>query len=211
MAMALISEADAIQALGEQIYDLRDVMIAAWEDYLGYASSHRRLHGSTTRAGIVHDHIKHQARERFEGDPLCHVVEINKQFLVVIRQKLVVRFKLFHPDKTSSNIRTKQVEDYRKQGDIPELRRQLDLIGDLSNLEAGYILDQSESEIRQTWLVCPSGISANAWTYEIKHGDATVGLPQPSVTPLFPSTTTVRPKETTVVTIKRTDKGEDLS
>ena len=209
--MALISEADAIQILGERVYDLRNVMLGAWDDYLDYASAHRRLHCPTTRAGIVHDHIKHRARERFENDPSIHVLEINRLLLMVIRQQLVVRFKLFHPNKTSSNIRTKQIEDYRKQRDIPELRRQIDFAGHLSNLEAGYILDQLESKILETWLVCPSGVRANAWSYEIRDRHAAAGLPQSSVTPLFPSTTTVEPKETTVVTIKRPDTGDDSS
>ena len=210
--MTPISEADAIQILGNQICDFREIMIAAWDDYLGYAPMHRRLHSSTTRAGIVHDHIKQRARERFGNDPLSHVLQVNKMLVVVIDQRLVVRFKMFQPDKTSSNIPTGQVRDFRQQRDIPEVRKQLELIGELSNLEAGYILDRLESEILQTWLVCPSGICANSWRHEIKERHASAGLPRPSATPLFPSPTTiVRTKETTVVTIKRTDKGGESS
>ena len=148
----------------------------------------------------------------FGDDSSAHVVEVNKMLVVVINQRLVVRFKLFHPDKTSSNIRTGQVRDYREQRDIPELRNQLDLIGELSNLEAGYILDQLESEIRETWLVCPSGLCASAWKREIRNTNAATGVPEPSAAPLFPSPTTiVLPKETTVVTFKRTDKGRETS
>lgn len=210
--MALISEADAIQILGYRIYDFRDVMVAAWDEYLGIAPRHRLLLCSTTRAGIVHDFIKQRVRERFGDDSSAHVVEVNKMLVVVINQRLVVRFKLFHPDKTSSNIRTGQVKDYREQRDIPELRNQLDLIGELSNLEAGYILDQLESEIRETWLVCPSGLCASAWKHEIRNTDVATGVPEPSAAPLFPSPTTiVLPRETTVVTFKRTDKGRETS
>ena len=210
--MSLISEADAIQILGDRINDFREIMVAAWDDYLGYVPRHRRLHSSTTRAGIVHDHIKQRVRERFGDDPLSYVLQVNKMLVVVIDQRLVIRFKMLQPDKTSSNIPTGQVRDFREQRDIPELRNQLELIGELSNLEAGYILDRLGSEIVQTWLVCPSGICANSWRHEIKERDASAGLPRPSASPLFPSPTTiVRTKETTVVTIKRTDKGGEPS
>ena len=210
--MALISEADAIQILGDRIHDLREVMVAAWNDYCGYAPAHRRVHCPTTRAGIVHDHIKSRARERFGGDASSHVLEFNKLLVVVIDQRLTVRFKLFHRDKSSSNIPTRQVEDYRMQRDLAGLREQLNLIGELSNLEAGYILDQLDSEIRETWLVCPSGIRANAWVHEIKDKVTTAGQQPSSVSPLSPSsTTTVRPKEKVVVTINRTEAGREPS
>ena len=207
--MALISEAEALRIVGGKIYEFRDVMFTAWDDYLSYTPAQRRLHCSTTRAGIVHDHIKARARECFD-DRTSHVIEINRLFVVVIQNRLVVRFKLFNVGKMSRNIRTGQIEDYRMQRDIPELREQLELFGELNHLEAGYILDRLESEICETWLTCPSGFRANAWTHEIRSRAATVGPPSTSIAPLVPSTTTiVRPKESTIATIKRTDKGEE--
>ena len=98
------------------------------------------------------------------------------------------------------------------QRELPELRDQLDFVGELSHLEAGYILDQAESEIRETWLVCPSGLYANAWNYEIRDDEVRAVPPTHNVEPLFDSEgTIVRPKETTVVTIKRPDQAEEPS
>ena len=212
MSMALISEVNAIRLLGDRVYDLCEVMVAAWDDYLHYAPVHRRLHCATTRAGIVHDHIKNRARERFDDDPSCYVGDINKLLVVVIEQRLVIRFKRFLPDKTSRNIPTKQVEDYRMQRDIAGLHEQFNLIGELSNLEAGYILDQFDSEMQETWLVCPSGIRANAWMRQIQNRTATAKVPGASIAPLFPwSPATVQPKEKSIVTIKRSDKEGETS
>ena len=200
--MPLISELDAISILGDQRYDLRETMIVAWNDYLDYAPSQRRIHGPTTRANIVHDHIKQRARERF-GD---WAVEFNQLFVVVIDQRLVVRFKRFHNDKTSSNIRTRQLERYRMQQELPDLRKQLDLFGELSNLEVGYVLDRAETEIRETWLACPSGLHKNYWTREILDSIAESATPQAIIKPLFQAETTVQPKEATVGASKRTDR-----
>lgn len=199
--MALISESDAIEILGDHIFDLREIMVAAWRDYGKYDPALRRLYSASTRAAIVHDHIKSRARNLFG----LSAVQVNRLFVVVIGDRLVVRFKRFHADKTSSNIRTGQIENYRMQGELPQLRDQLDLFGELSHLEAGYTLDQFETEIRGTWLVCPSGLRANLWHHEIKDRAAISATPQTAAEPLFRLETTVRPKETNVVTLHRPD------
>ena len=179
------------------------------------STTHQFTAGSTARRlapGSFTTTSRNRARERFDDDPSCYVGDINKLLVVVIEQRLVIRFKRFLPDKTSRNIPTKQVEDYRMQRDIAGLHEQFNLIGELSNLEAGYILDQFDSEMQETWLVCPSGIRANAWMRQIQNRTATAKVPGASIAPLFPwSPATVQPKEKSIVTIKRSDKEGETS
>ena len=209
--MPLINEIEAIRILGSRAKYLRRIILGAWDDYLEYPSALRRVHRPGTRANIVHDHIRHRARDWSETASDAQAVEINGLFIVVVEQRLAIRFKLLDENRSPRNIPTRQVKEFRNQRDIGDLRQQLNLVGEICNLEAGYILDQLQTEIRETWIVCPSGLRANAWQFEIKDSvEATRTLPE--VAPLRPSSgTSVRPKESTVVSIKPKASGNTSS
>ena len=150
-------------------------MMDGWARYMAYPPEFRREHGPTTRACIVHDHIKAAAIEAFGDDAQM----INGMLVVAVRGEatesshvLAIRFKLFDSGRKSHSGDTRQVERFRAQKPMPDLCAQLELFEEPTKLEAGYVLDELGTELVETWLVRPSGKHQNVWEHEIADRDA---------------------------------------
>lgn len=152
----MISESSALQIVEPHFPTLQGVILGAWEDYKNYDPAHRRVHGTTCRANVVHDHMKHRARAAFGETPNAAVVEIQRLFLIVLEQKIAIRLKLLNIEKNSSNIPTAQNKAFLAQEELVGVEP-------CCHLEAGYILDSLGTDITEIWLTCPSGPKSRAW------------------------------------------------
>lgn len=112
-----------------------------------------------TRAGIVHDYTVARAARLCSANPNARLEEIRQLYVLVLEQKIAIRFKKLDEELHSRNQPTQQVKDFRSQ-------LQLDGIEAPHNLEAGYVLDKLEKSIRDVHIVCPNG-SGIFWDIEL--------------------------------------------
>lgn len=156
--MSLIAKVTAISDLGLFIPSLRKILLNGWDDYTKlYSDSQRVIHCPNTRAAIVHDHqIDHASRFASEnGFQLLNLSEMK----VLIIGSYAIRFKKLTNELISRNQPTKQVTEFREQ-------QSLEGFSETYNLEAGYVLNESRTEITKTCLVQPSG-KGISWEIEM--------------------------------------------
>lgn len=144
--MALIERDDAIEALPE-IAEFRPIFLEAWNEWLEQPAKFRSKMTTGARATVVHDLVV-EAAARTLGST-TRIVDKSGLKLFVFGQ-ICVRFKKHDADLASRNQPTQQVKDFLGQ-------EQLDGVPAIYNLEAGYVLDASETAVVATNLVCPNG------------------------------------------------------
>jgi hypothetical protein len=144
--MPLIERDAAIDALSE-ISEIRPIFMESWKQWLEQPAGFRSKMTPTARAAVVHDLVIDNAAKKFASS--AHIVDKSGLKLFVFGD-ICLRFKKHDRDLASRNQPTKQVKDFMGQ-------RVLDGVPAVYNLEAGYVLDETETEIEATNLVCPKG------------------------------------------------------
>lgn len=171
--MPLIEQSEALRFLGPHLQAVRsDIVLGAWADYLALPDTARITFSTITRAGIVQDQMVQRAVRYFSGVEGGKIIDIQKLFLFILDQRIALRFKKFDSELLSRNQPTKQVADFRAQAQLPGIEA-------MHNLEAGYVLNETEQEIMAVYLVCPN-MNRNYWEMEI-----TTGKPVTIITDLF--------------------------
>lgn len=145
--MALIDRDAAIEAL-PAMSEFRPIMLEAWDEWLHLPAKFRSKMSPSARAMAVHDLIIDSATRRLSG--FARVFDKAGLKLFVFDDAICMRFKKHDEDLASRNQPTQQVKDFLGQ-------QQLEGVPAIHNLEAGYILDSSETTIVSTNLVCPNG------------------------------------------------------
>ncbi len=154
--MQLLDQAEAHRALGHLFPRLDAVMRGAWQQWLDVRMG--RNFSKRTRANIVYDETITLARRLL---PECEEVVVQEQHIFVFDGQYAIRFKKLNSDLTSSNVRTRQNKMFRRQ-------ECLDGMPLMHNLEAGYLLNQLQTTIVSTHLVCPSGVHSHAWQLSLE-------------------------------------------
>ncbi|MDL2284499.1 hypothetical protein LJC19_05085 [Oxalobacter sp. OttesenSCG-928-P03] len=154
-----------IQKIAEDLPVIYSCIKDGWAIYQKEYPEHLKIaHTSRSRASLVHDHIASLARQRLEPRFGVHCHEIQKLFLVSFNSGVVIRFKKLDDNFRSSNIRTQQSLGFMEQETLPE-------IGKAINLQAGYRLNELETDIEGIYLTLPIGESGNAWIFELNEAD----------------------------------------
>ncbi|WP_017688009.1 hypothetical protein [Paenibacillus sp. PAMC 26794] len=198
--MEALLKADAIEILEPYIVRIKEaVSIAVMEYFLGneYALT-RHKHSARTAASICHDNIKDQIKMKFEDLPKTRIKERSGLFMLIIEEKIILRFKKFDGNLMSSGIATNQAMAYDLHDTV-----QLELDGMPANglLYVGYTLNSLQSNIDGVFITSRYG-NVNIWDWEVTN-EGEIPTIQPV---LFPQPTTT---ETT--TKKRRVRAKDKS
>lgn len=164
--MSLVTEQEAITHLRQHLAGVWGIVKGGWDDYLSmYSEAVRVIHDSTTRANIIHAHQIERASRYAQSVHDVRLADLSKLKVLVIDGKFAIRFKKFDDELRSANHPTRQVVDFRAQ-------EQLAGLPPTYNLEAGYLLNQLETEIHSIYLVCPNR-NGNYWAAELCGESAT--------------------------------------
>lgn len=159
--MDVISDQEAIEALARHFKPFLEVMGGGWSDYQGLAPGLRATFTTTTRAGIVHDfQVARASSYAAQHGSQIRIAESSKLRLIVIADRYAIRLKKLDEALMPSNHITDQVRDFRGQRQIPGLPESC-------NLELGYVLNRSETDIEQVCLVFPNGPYRNLWAIDL--------------------------------------------
>jgi hypothetical protein len=156
-----ITQALAAPILWPHQSRLYEIVVAAWNDYMTSITEQIRcLQHRRTRACIVHDFMVSHAKRLFEGVPGVHIEDRSGIVLLVIDDRLAIRFKKLDKENRTRNYPTQQALAFMQQLDLPT-------IPSLARLVVGYRLTNLETELESVFVVCPNGLS-NAWGMELK-------------------------------------------
>ena len=174
--MALISPAHALEILGpDHIQGVRAAVNESVGDYYyRYADDLRAVHDDTTRANIIHAHIRARIAEYAEKNPSSMRVQwCNRMFVLLVHDVVAIRFKKLSEHNITSNLLTGQVKAFKAQQNIPGL-------GVLHHLEAGYQIDPISQAATGVYILCPNGPEKNWWEWNL-----TENLTAPVVADIF--------------------------
>lgn len=140
-----------------------------------------------SRASIVHDCIRHEAKMAFYKDDDVHVSEKRGVTLLTFSDKIVLRFKKFRDERMrTSGIPTQQSQDYAAQT-LPGME-------ELTHLVAGYLPDDTGIGLHLAAITC-SLDNDQLWVLDLDLGfEAVPAIPVPLVTGQDQPDTIVRPK-----------------
>ncbi|MFJ3794958.1 hypothetical protein ACIPSJ_01580 [Streptomyces sp. NPDC090088] len=140
-----------------------------------------------SRASIVSDCIRHEARTAFHGKDDVHVSERHGVTLLTFDGKIVMRFKKFRDDKMrTSGLPTQQSQDFAAQV-LPGME-------ELTHLVAGYLPDDTGIGLHLAAITC-SLDDDQLWVLDLDLGfGALPAIPVPLATGQDQPDTIVRPK-----------------
>jgi hypothetical protein len=172
--MALLAQPVVADILGDLVDDIRSAFFDALDDYHNYPDWARATHCATTTANNVHSHIRDRiSKLAAQHSARLRVQVIRKMFVLVVDNKIAIRFKKLDDDLQTANMPTDQVVAFKGQQPLEGL----DVI---CHLEAGYQLDATGQAIQATFLMHPNGVR-NYWTWQLDNDQQDV------VTDLFPT------------------------
>ena len=141
------------------------------------------------RARVISNFIASDVKSKFTGREGVSLTEDSGFVVLVIKEKIAVRFKKLDGNLRPSNIRTKQQYNFSTQALLPGFPPEA------TNLTFGHKLNSTGTDFEGFWLQCPRG-DRNVWS---------IPLDKPADQPLFsviqtqhqdPTPPVVRPKKT---------------
>jgi hypothetical protein len=173
-AVNLLTQDEAIAALGPHVDALFKIATAPWDEYHARMPQDLLVTFSTrTRATAIHDLMVRDAIKYAASADRVRPFERQMMRGMVIDDRIAIRFKKLDEDSYSRGHYTRQVEEYRSQ-------QSLDGIDAAHHLELGYVLNRDETEVAEVRIVYPTGRN-NAWWSRIDGADI-----QPVVIDLLP-------------------------
>lgn len=161
----LIEFNDAHHAMLPYFDRLWGVVHGAWGDLNSEISPKvRALSSPRTQACLINDFMRTRGSRLAEEDTTIRVVIKQQMFVLVFSPPnfggcIGIRLKKLDENGLSKNQPTIQVQQFRNQRPLPEVKANY-------HLEAGYVLDRFGSALMSVDLVCPSG-EGNYWKAEI--------------------------------------------
>jgi len=113
-----------------------------------------------TIASIIHDNLRMNITQQFNNEPNVITRDFNGIFGLLIEGKLLIRFKKFNEDFSTSNVPTHQTLSFDNQESIegfPEVP---------TFLYSGYIHDGTWSSIKNIYLICREG-NVTRWVKDL--------------------------------------------
>lgn len=165
---------DVEKALAPFTTSLRECIVygySKWQEFGVRAGDLRAPLDGRARACFINRHIVAQVSSVFSDNHAVRVVD-SRGFveLVLIKARLIIRFKKLDKRGVSRNILTPAQRDwFEKQAKLPEM------LPKATRLIAGYVLDELTANLSRVLVTLPDGPSAVMWKLELpESGGATI-------------------------------------
>ncbi len=148
----MLSKEDVTVILNPYKKRINQCIVDGWheakESYCGVS----HIHSPITRPSLIRDHIIHHLRQTFNDVDGVLIIEKNNSLFLCIDWKLLIRFKKFDSNLHTSNNPTHQSRAFNLQMTLFE-----GTLGDVINLNAGYMPDELWTAIKGVYITCPKG------------------------------------------------------
>lgn len=156
----LISSREAHEILEFIKSQLSVCVVSGCSDYFSLLKHIPQTIKLRTTYNLIYDFIESHARNTFDAVPGVKILDHNGLFLLLVRDKLVLRFKKLNNEKMPSNIPTIQATYYMNQElELPNYPHHTMLI-------VGYELDHLKTRLQEITITCPNG-NSNLWSFNI--------------------------------------------
>jgi hypothetical protein len=125
-------------------------------------------HSPTTKANLIYDKIVRKIKDTFGQTPGINLVYQKRMFVMIIANKVLIKFKKFKQGLRVGNVITKQFLKFQSQQQIEMFPRGV-------NLYAGYLPDPFGRKIDKIWLACPS-YNGNHWALQLNEDEYTKSI-----------------------------------
>lgn len=192
---------EARQTLSSQLPKIAGCLEQGWDRWkklLELNSEYSAIFSNRTRAGVVYDFIRYEARSVFDKTPDVTVSEERGFLLLTFYERYVLRFKKFRDTKGLS--RSDEIGDRKLHTSGAATQQSLDYANqvlpgmtELTHLVAGYLLDEAGVELKHLAIACTLG--DEQWVLELEVGvkEGTM-ISFPGEQPVEQGDTIVRPK-----------------
>lgn len=147
-------------------------------DYLSLLNHFPQPIDVRTIANLIYDFIKAHAKNNLTGvDDVALLSLKGGLFIVVIKDKLALRFKKLNNNKMPSNIPTDQTVDWMNQN--------IELLPSHTALIVGYEMDPLRTRVQEITVTCPNG-DTNLWSFNLEGFGGAEILELPLTSPSIP-------------------------
>lgn len=162
------------KAFNDKTYaqNLYEFWLESFDDTIEKLGSERHIHSQTVFAVLTSsymvDKVKRFVTRDFEANNTISFVTNKRMNILIIKNKLAIRFKKLNKKYLTSNIKTNQVADFKNH--------KLDFLEEdasILSLDFGYRLDELQTKVDEIFFVCPRGLLEYDWklsTYELNIG-----------------------------------------
>jgi hypothetical protein len=156
-----ISSEDAKAILAPHISSLQSCVVSGLDEYNRHYGPIRHVHSPHARAMIIRDHIIFSVKKEF--DEVSGVRILNKRglFLLLINEKLLLRFKKLNNRMLARNYPTKQARKFSEQLSFDGF------FVPVTNINVGYIANDLFTSPEKVVVACPNSMSSNEWCIDI--------------------------------------------
>ena len=160
----IINKSEAVDLLKPFLPRIHNVVIRAIGDFQSDTS--RAFFCSRTKSSMINDLMIKNLLIEFTNTDGIRFISKHGCTYIIIRDRFAMRFKKFNKKLATSNIRTKQSNDFLNQRS-----RQFELDfpimpPTLTNVFAGYTWNQNSSTASGIFITCPNG-NKNEWGLEL--------------------------------------------
>ena len=145
----------------------------------------RHVLSPTSRANIIRDFIVNEAQTIF---PAENVIRGRGNIILIKFDGFLIRFKKLDKRRLAGNIQTLQAINFSSQSDLPGCQSSI-------HLNAGYVLDETKSSIKNIFITCPSSQDANRWSLDLNNFiDNKYKIPIPPIVQFAKEQEEIQPK-----------------
>ncbi len=160
-----LTQDEIMDIINPYLDELRACPVSAVNDYNVQYKQLRSRHSLRSQASIIHDLMRDYATILLRPLKDVYIYEdINGLFIVEFHGKVQVRFKKLNSNMKFSNIPTQQTLDFYEQLELPGIPA-------AARLVVGYILDETQTQLRKVAITCPKTCSngqENEWHHELE-------------------------------------------
>ena len=150
-----LSKEEAKELLKPYAQLFYNAIAGGFDDYKNNDSERGHIHDNCVKSNLVRSYVLNRIKQIVAQHQELKFREQNRMFVIIIADKVIIRFKklnnLFHSD----NIPTKQVKAFRNRSLTFQGVKAL-------SIDAGWRVDDFYSEIEDVHFVCPDG-KGNLW------------------------------------------------
>lgn len=150
-----LSKEDAKDVLKPYAQLFYDAIINGFADYKEHDAEMSHIHDNCTKSNLVRSYVLNKIKQLVVNNPGLKLKEQKRMIAILVEDKVVVRFKKLNNLFRSTNIPTRQTNEFRSRNLSFQGVRALPI-------DAGWRVDDFYSEILDVNFVCPDGIG-NLW------------------------------------------------
>ncbi len=148
---------EVVAKLGNYLPDIHNCITTGFNKAMKTVDKNKRRFDKVAISALINSSIRFEVRKVFPEELF---IRNSSRLMVLLINGVVIRFKKLDSNYRAGNISTKQARNFASQQKLPGILPSI-------NLNAGWVLDPTETKIRYVCLTRPSSFLENLWVFDI--------------------------------------------